>query len=123
MTSRTQNGPKPISRIPILLSAFICPGGGQFAQRRWIAGTLFFTTFSAAFVVFMVVAGRLIVSYYRMGFELETYEPDVHPGRLLPAFMVATVIYVINLLDVTFAYFRTCRETAKKQFYDSLRMN
>lgn len=120
MTSGTQNSPKPTSKIPILLSAFICPGAGQLVQRRWIAGALFSITFAAAFVIFMVVAGSLIVSYYRMGFEFETYEPDIHPDRLLPAFMVATVIYLINLLDVTSAHFRTCRETAEKQFSASL---
>ena len=101
---------KSISRIPILLSAFICPGVGQFVQRRWIAGVLFSITFAAAFVVFMGVAGSLIISYYRMGFEFETYEPDIHPGRLLPSFIVAIAIYVINLVDVASAHFRAGRK-------------
>ncbi len=95
----------------MLLSAFVCPGIGQFVQRRWLAGALFILTFAAAFVVFMGVAGSLITSYYRMGFEFETYEPDIHPGRLLPAFIVALAIYVINLVDVASAHFRAGRKT------------
>ncbi len=62
----------------------------------------------------MVVAVDLIVSYYRMGFEFETYEPDIHPERLLPSFAVAIGIYVINLVDVASAHFRACRKTAKE---------
>ena len=96
----------------MLLSALVCPGVGQLLQRRWLAGILFLLAFAAAFIVFMVVAVDLIVSYYRMGFEFETYEPDIHPERLLPAFAVAIGIYVINLLDVAFAYFRACRKTS-----------
>ncbi len=96
----------------MLLSAFVCPGVGQFVQRRWRAGALFLLTFAAAFVVFMGVAGSLIISYYRMGFEFETYEPDIHPGRLLPAFIAALAIYVANLVDVAAAHFRAGRKMA-----------
>ena len=95
----------------MLLSAFVCPGVGQLVQRRWLAGALFLLAFAAAFVVFMGVAGSLITSYYRMGFEFETYEPDIHPGRVLPAFVVALAIYVVNLVDVAAAHFRAGRKT------------
>lgn len=105
---------KSTSRIPILLSAFVCPGAGQFIQGRWIAGALFSITFSAAFVIFMVIAGALIISYYRMGFEFETYEPNIQPDRLIPAFIVAITIYIINLTDVSSAHFRACRRNTKE---------
>lgn len=94
----------------MLLSALVFPGAGQLAQRRWLAGILFLLAFAVAFAVFMWVAAELIVSFYRMGFEFETYEPDIHPGRLLPAFAVAIGIYLANLADVASAHFRRCRK-------------
>ena len=104
-----QTRKKVPSRAPMFLSALVCPGAGQLAQRRWLAGILFLLAFVAAFAVFMWVAVDLIVSYYRMGFEFETYEPDIHPGRLLPAFLLAIGIYLVNLLDVSLAHFRRGR--------------
>ncbi len=97
------------SRMPMFLSALVCPGVGQLVQRRWLAGILFLLAFAAAFAVFMWVAVDLIVSFYRMGFEFETYEPDIHPERLLPSFALAIGIYLANLVDVALAHFRRCR--------------
>lgn len=96
-------------RMPMLLSALVCPGMGQLAQRRWWAGIFFLLAFAVAFAVFMWVAVDLIVGFYRMGFEFETYEPDIHPERLLPSFAVALGIYLANLVDVAAAHFRRCR--------------
>ena len=95
----------------MVLSALVCPGAGQFVQRRWFAGLLFMLAFAASFIVFAVVAVELIASYYRMAFEFETYEPpEIRPGRLLFPFAVAIGIYVVNLVDVALARFRTCRK-------------
>ncbi len=100
---------KAPSRMPMFLSALVCPGIGQLVQRRWWAGILFLLAFATAFAVFMWVAVDLIVSFYRMGFEFETYEPDIHPERLLPSFALALGIYLANLVDVALAHFRCGR--------------
>jgi len=100
------------SRMPILLSAMVFPGIGQFVQKRWVAGLLFFLLFLAAFSVFCTVAFGLIADYYRMGFEFETCEPEpVHLERLLASFGIAMLIYVANVIDAAIAHFRSCRKS------------
>lgn len=83
MDSDNQIKPKSTARIPILLSAFVCLGAGQLVQRRWLAASAYLLFFFAAFVDVMVTAGKIIASYYRMGFEFDTYEPEpVNLGNL-----------------------------------------
>ncbi len=99
--------------MAIFLSAMVFPGVGQFVQKRWVAGILFSTLFLAAFSVFCVVAFGLIASYYRMGFEFETYEPEpVHLGRLLASFAAAMLVYAANVIDTAIVHFRRGRRTS-----------
>jgi hypothetical protein len=111
--------PKPPSRIPILLSAFVCPGAGQLVQRRWMAGSAYLLCFLVAFIYVMLAAGKIIVSYYRLGFEFDSYEPEPEPVRmlnLLSAFGVTLLIYLANIIDVFIAQNRIHSKQARKDF-------
>lgn len=109
--------PKPTSRIPMLLSAFVCPGAGQLMQRRGFAGSAYLLLFLSAFVYVMVAAGQIIASYYRLGFEFDTYEPEpVSMLNILPAFGIALLIYVANLIDVFVAQQRIFSKKARENF-------
>ncbi len=108
---------KPTSRIPILLSAFICPGAGQFIQRRWIAGTVFAAGFLWGFCWVMVLAAGNIIDYYRLGFEFGTYEPDpTSPLAFVAPLAIAMVFYLVNLFDVLVAQQRIAHELQEEEF-------
>jgi TM2 domain-containing membrane protein YozV len=105
---KTENkNQKKSSSIPLFLSALVFPGMGQFVQKRWIAGTLFFLFFLAAFILFCAQAVHLIITYYRMGFEFETFEPgEIHLRQMLTTFAIAMLIYIINIFDTAIAQIR-----------------
>ena len=93
--------------VPVFVSTLVYPGGGQFLQKRWIPATLFTLSFTMAFIVFAIAAVRILTSYYRMGFEFDTYQPpEIHLGKLLLWFGVSMIIYAANVLDVTLAQLR-----------------
>jgi hypothetical protein len=78
------------SRIPVLMSAFVCPGAGQFMQKRWLAGLIYLAGFLASFFWLMVLAVSNIIDYYKMAFEYESHDPHPHsPMALLLPFGVA----------------------------------
>jgi len=107
------DAPRKQSVTPIVLSALVCPGAGQFLQRRWIAGVFFFTTFLAAFVCFMIADFRVIAAYYHMAFDFDAPPPEVSLAAPLPSFAVAISIYVIGLIDTAFAHFRLARKATR----------
>ena len=43
------NDPPMKERLPLMLSAFVYPGAGQFAQKRWIPGAVFTVSFTFCF--------------------------------------------------------------------------
>jgi hypothetical protein len=105
------------SRIPVVLSVLLFPGSGQLLQRRWIAGGAFLLFFLSAFLWVMISAGLNIVSYYRLGFEFETYDPEpISLFNLLLAFGVAVSIYIANIIDVSVAQHRIRSRQALEQF-------
>ena len=92
------------SRFPILLSAFIYPGSGQFAQKRWVAGTFFMVVFSVPMVIFFVCLVRVVISAYRMAFDFAAYEAPSPPwARILISLAVSLVFYAANVVDVSMA--------------------
>ena len=104
--------PKLSSRIPILLSAFACPGAGQFMQKRWVAGVFFAAGFLVGFFWVMVLAIGNIVDYYSMAFNFDGPDPDpTSPKAFIAPFMIALVFYVINLFDVFAAQLRIQQQT------------
>ncbi len=93
-------------RVPLILSAFFCPGAGQFMQRRWIAAVFFSVTF-------LIFAALVMVEVLRPMFHNVTVALDwasegetsgqlwqISPKRLLVYFGAALAIYLVNLLDV-----------------------
>jgi hypothetical protein len=101
--------PKPTSRIPMLLSAFVCPGAGQFMQRRWVAGSIFATGFLVGFFWLMVLALGIIINFYRMGFDIG-YEPGTpNVVGMLPPFLIAMSFYIASLFDVLAANLQLTR--------------
>ena len=108
--------PKGPSRIPILLSAFACPGAGQFMQKRWVAGVVFVSGFLVGFFWAMVLAIGNIVDYYRMAFDFD-YEPDPSsPKAFIAPVLLSLVFYVINLFDVSAAQLRIQQEIREDFF-------
>jgi hypothetical protein len=94
---------KPPTRIPMLLSAFVCPGAGQFMQRRWLAGAVFSSGFLSGFIWLMVLAAGIISDFYRMGFEFETFEPTpVSPTAFIAPLALCGGFYLANLIDIAF---------------------
>jgi hypothetical protein len=95
----------------MLLSAFACPGAGQFMQKRWVAGVVFASGFLVGFFWLMVVALGIIISFYRMGFDSD-YEPETpNIMALLPPLAIAVVFYLMNLFDVVIAQLRIQQQT------------
>ena len=56
-------------RVPLILSAFFCPGAGQFMQRRWIAAVFFSVTF-------LIFAALVMVEVLRPMFHNVTVALD-----------------------------------------------
>ncbi len=97
---------KLTTRIPILLSAFVCPGAGQFVQKRRLAGTVYAAGFLVGFFWFMLRTLKIIICFYRMAFDA-AYNPETpNVAALLPPIALASLFYVINLFDVTIAQYR-----------------
>jgi hypothetical protein len=93
----------------MLLSAFACPGAGQFLQKRWLAGFIYATGFIAGFCWFMVLALRIIIDYYRLAFESDFMPDEPNIIGMIPPLAIALVFYLTNLFDVYFAPFRQTR--------------
>ncbi len=73
-------------------------------QRRWLAGLVFAAGFLWVFCWLMLVAGKIIVDFYRMGFEFETYEPATpNIMTFIPPLAIAGGFYLVNLFDVLIA--------------------
>jgi hypothetical protein len=105
------------SRAPIVLSAVVCPGIGQLMQRRWLAGAAYLILFFTSFISVMVTAGQIIISYYRLGFEFDTYNPEpVRLSNLIVAFSIALLIYLVNILDVFIAQQRLASKQTQDAF-------
>ena len=115
---------KKPSRIPILLSTFICPGAGQLLQRRWRTGVVFMLGFFTAFAWVMTLALQNIIGYYRLAFEFDTYEPEpVGILNLLPAFGIALLIYLANVIDVFIAQNRIHSKQVREDFLRQNNLN
>ncbi len=99
------------------MSAFVCPGAGQFMQKRWLAGLIYLAGFLASFFWLMVLAVSNIIDYYKMAFEYESHDPHPHsPMALLLPFGVALFFYLANLFDAYLAQQRIGQEEREAQF-------
>jgi hypothetical protein len=104
------------SQFPVYLSALVYPGAGQFAQGRWPAGVLYALSFTASFVWFIVCAVRIILAFYSVGLQFDTYRtsavtnlPTKEAGL---AFLAGVSLYILNLVDAFLAQQRRSRRWA-----------
>ena len=117
LASMKERPSKKFIYIPTLLLSFFFPGAGQFLQKRWGVGALFFLGFLVGFFWLMGLALGNIVDYYRLGFEFETYEPSpTNPAALFPPLILAIAVYLANLIDVFAAQHRRARAEREAAF-------
>jgi hypothetical protein len=94
-----------LNRLPILLSAFVFPGSGQLLQKRWIAGSIIIGCFLITFTGVLIAGFKNIIAYYQFG--LAGDDPEMSsPRTLITWFIIALILYIINLCDVLMARFR-----------------
>lgn len=107
-----------VSRVPILLSAFGCPGVGQFFQKRWVPGLIFSAGFLVGFVGVMKLALRNIVELYSMAFSSDlSYEPTPVPlSAFVAPLSIAALAWIISLFDVFLAHQRISTAAREKEF-------
>jgi hypothetical protein len=108
------NDNTPPSRLPILMSAVVFPGVGQFMQRRQAAGWMYALCFAVVVALFLTVLFRelsMAISTLRRVLATATpVDPDeaiVHWGPLIKMGGVLVLIYAANLYDVWLAWHRS----------------
>ncbi|MDP6490934.1 MAG: hypothetical protein QGH42_06990 [Kiritimatiellia bacterium] len=108
------------SRGAILLSGFVCPGVGQFMQRRWLAGALFGGGFVVLFGMLLAQCFRVIMAFYRLAFDgnLSADQPSV--ARILVIFGLCLLVYLLNVGDAYLAHRRAARRSAVRRHLDPL---
>jgi hypothetical protein len=111
---QTKKG-KP-TRLPTVLSV-VYPGLGQFAQRRFIAGTIFLIVCTAFFIQFMVSAGSLIIAYCRLAFDPSSQIEAPGYGPMLTWFVLVLLIYIASVWDAHRAFLRQ-RQSWSRQAHD-----
>jgi hypothetical protein len=101
------------SRLPILLSAFVMPGAGQFMQRRWAAAWLCALGFLFSFIMFACYAVRVLTAYYALWLKFDNYQAAPMPFKALGAwFLISMAIYVAGLVDTFAAQIRAHSRSA-----------
>jgi hypothetical protein len=98
---------KRASRGPVYLSALVYPGVGQMVQKRWGAGLTYAALFTVCFLAFLICASIVIVHYYSIAFNFETFKADALPvGPMGVLFFVTLFVYIANLFDTHRAFRR-----------------
>lgn len=112
-----QNTPPPLrppDRLPILYSAFVYPGAGQFLQKRPFAGW----AYAVCATVFLVLFAAVLAQYFRevvaaVRAMLEgTYAPaqdEPHVRQLLMPGALLLAIHLANVFDVWVSYLKQKR--------------
>ncbi len=89
------------SRTPILLS-LVFPGVGQFAQKRRVAGSVFFLITLAAFAMFVIESVHIISTFYHLMFgDVESPPSSL---SMIMWFCITLVIYFVSLWDTKRAF-------------------
>ena len=95
-------------KLQIFLSAFVLPGAGQFAQKRWVQGCTFSISFLCCFIYILLRVGIALARNLRIAIDGHSTEPfaTISIPAILISLFLALMIYLANLLDI----FRTARE-------------
>ena len=96
--------PAPVSKsrkwLPVILSAGVCPGLGQFSQRRYTMGALYLISF----IAFVVLYSISIIKPFLQTVDIlkgERYEPAQYNWiAILGSFFMSIAVYIVNVVDV-----------------------
>lgn len=89
---------------PLMFSALVYAGAGQFVQRRWMAGVFFSLVFSWPFIWFLDDAERILRAYALLALgERSSAEPFPSFNLLVKPFLLGLLIYGAGLLDTHLA--------------------
>lgn len=95
------------TRLPVFLTAFVWPGSGQFVQRRWLPAVFYTVGFLVCSAFFCIHAVRLLVAYYGVWLEFNTYrQPELPVRPMLGWFVAVLILYVASVVDVFAGYIR-----------------
>ncbi len=101
----TRRRPLPFS--PMVLSALVYPGAGQFMQRRWVAGSLVAGLFTVPAVWFFIEVFGVLKAYYAFAFDFGGATGQAPcAGSIVVPFVISTLIYVAGLVDTAVASYR-----------------
>ncbi len=96
--------------VPIILSGFICPGLGQFVQRRHTAGAVYFALSAAALAWFLLETLPVIRTVYALAYadmaDTTAEDPQYSIPRMVASFITIGVVWLVNLFDVFYAVIR-----------------
>ncbi|MCX6997898.1 MAG: hypothetical protein NTV49_12625 [Kiritimatiellaeota bacterium] len=91
-------------RLPLVISALICPGAGQCMQGRWAVGLFFAAAFTLAFLALTVFT--LWPLLYNYSFvTLQAGGPGVTPlpydaRQILICLALTVLLYLWNVADI-----------------------
>lgn len=104
-----QNG-NPPARLALYMSALVWPGAGQYAQKRWRAGTFYAVVFLVCIVfLFMAVLAplfwnlRMLAEYG--GKEKALVSCPIPYTKIMVWLVISALVYLGSLLD-TFVYYK-----------------
>ena len=104
LSAGREDGP---TRLPVLMTAFVWPGIGQFMQQRRLPAVVFTLGFLASATFFFVYAFRIMKAYYSLWLDFNTYQAPPMPWRsLLVSFLIGMLLYVGSVLDAYLGYIR-----------------
>lgn len=110
--------PKKNIAVPVIVSAFF-PGAGQLIQGRFLAAGIFLTLFLGLFGIFMWASIKAIAGFYSIAFEFDTATPEkVDPRDFLIPFLLAVMVWIINMVDAAVAYFQARSAMARQRLAD-----
>ena len=108
------------SIFPVYLTALLFPGAGQFFQRRWVAGLIVSLFFGICFVAFLIYVLQIVLAFYSLGLEFNTYETEKVMNVPTKAagfcFLAGIGGYIAGVIDVYAAYRRRCRKWARARW-------
>lgn len=93
-------------KTPVILSALVYPGAGQFLQRRWGPAIFFVVTFSVLLYLFFREIITPIFSNWDVVFrwaEMQENRPfqPIAVNRVLLLFFLLVIVYIASLADVS----------------------
>ena len=101
-------------------AAFVCPGAGQFMQRRWIVGAFFSITFLTFLFLLVIEIFRPMFANLRIAIDMAATGSNeefqmISLANILTYFGIALLTYFLNLADVMLAHKRALMAWRRKE--------